>query len=109
MEPTGMSIIERYESLEVAQAQAAYLVEHGVGATIETDGGTGAHGLAVLSADQGRARQLLGLAELDPLEATETDLIRANRPWLVPVLLIGLALFVIPVVAFFLAFKLSGG
>jgi hypothetical protein len=109
MEPTGMTIIEHYGTQDAAQSQALYLVERGVGATVEPEVGTGAFSLAVLADDADRAREVLGLTQVEREEVTETDLIAANRPWLIPVLLIGVALFIIPVVAFLAAFKLSGG
>jgi hypothetical protein len=105
----GMRIIDHHDSLEAAESQAAYLVERGVGATVEPDGATGSHGVAVLSGDVSRAREVLGLDQVESQDLTETELISANRPWLVPVLMIALALFIIPVVAFFFAFKISGG
>ncbi|MGZ4710313.1 MAG: hypothetical protein ACXWBN_16380 [Acidimicrobiales bacterium] len=109
MEPTGMTIIEHYGTREAAASQASYLVERGVGATVEPEVATGAFSLAVLSADAERAREVLGLTQIQHEEPSESDLIAANRPWLVPVLLIVVALFVIPVLAFLAAFKLAGG
>jgi hypothetical protein len=109
MEPAGMTIIEHYGTPEAAQAQASLLVERGVGATVEPETATGAFSLAVLDDDAERARELLGLTPTERQEPSEVDLIKANRPWLVPVLLVAVALFVIPVLAFMVAFKLSGG
>jgi len=48
VEPTGMTIIEHYPTVEAAETQAAFLVERGVGATVETDPGSGQPVLAVL-------------------------------------------------------------
>jgi len=104
-----MTIIEQYPTAQAAQGQAAFLVERGVGATVESDHDTGAFAIAVLDDDAERAREVLGLAEPEPEDPTQVELIGAARPWLVPVLLVGVALFTIPIVSFLVAFKLSGG
>jgi hypothetical protein len=109
MEPAGMTIIDQYPTVEAAQSQAALLVERGIGATVETDPRSGRPALAVLDDDVARAREVLGLVGAEPQELTETELIAANRPWLVPVLLAGLALFVVPILAFFISFQLASG
>ena len=109
MDPSGMTIIEHYGTLEAAQSQASLLVESGVGATVDPDAATGAYSIAVLSDDAERAREVLGLTTVEHEDLSEADLFKANRPWLVPVLLIGVALFVIPILGFLVAFKLSGG
>jgi|KBSMisStaDraftv2_1062788.scaffolds.fasta_scaffold486570_2 hypothetical protein len=108
MEHGQMTIIERYETQQAADGQASFLVERGVGAAVEPDG-NGSFGLAVLDEDASRAREIIGLVEPEANEPSEVDLIGAARPWLIPVLLIGVAMFVIPVVAFLVTFKLSGG
>ena len=104
-----MTIIEQYPTAQAAQGQAAFLVERGVGTTVESDHDTGAFAIAVLDDDADRAREVLGLAEPEPEDPTQLELIGAARPWLVPVLLVGVALFTIPIVSFLVAFKLSGG
>jgi hypothetical protein len=109
VEPTGMTIIEQYPTAEAAQTQAAFLVERGVGATVETDPGSGQPALAVLDDDAERAREVLGLALVERHDPSETELVSANRAWLIPVVLIGLALLVVPIIAFFVAFKVAGG
>jgi hypothetical protein len=109
MEHGQMTIIERYETRQAADGQASFLVERGVGAAVVLDDGNGSFGLAVLDEDASRAREIIGLVEPEPNEPSEVELIGAARPWLIPVLLIGVAMFVIPVVSFLIAFKLSGG
>ncbi len=103
-----MTIIEQYPDAQAAAGQAAFLVERGVGATVETDA-TGAFAIAVLDDDAARAREVLGLVEAEREEPSEVELIGAARPWLVPVLLVGIVMCVIPIVSFLVAFKLSGG
>ena len=103
-----MTVIEQYPTAQAAQGQAAFLVERGVGATVENDE-SGAFQIAVLEDDAERAREVLGLVDAERDEPTEVELIGAARPWLVPVLLVGVALCVIPILAFLVTFKLSGG
>ena len=109
MEPTDMTIVEHYGSYAAAESQAAYLVERGVGATIESDEDAGTLGLAVLTVDAGRARDVLGLSQLDVETAAEDEVLRPDRAWLIPLLIFGAALLVIPIVAFLFAFKVAGG
>ena len=105
-----MTIIEHYPSMQAAEGQAAYLVERGVGATVGAPDDTGSFGLAVLAEDAERAREVLGLTVIEEREdPTQIELIGAARPSLIPVLLIGLAMMVVPIVAFLVAFKLSSG
>jgi hypothetical protein len=108
VEPNGMTMIEQYRDAQAAAGQAAFLVERGVGATVETDP-TGAYAIAVLDEDVPRAREVLGLVEVEREEPSEVQLIGAARPWLVPVLLVGIVLCVVPIVSFLVAFKLAGG
>jgi hypothetical protein len=108
MEADGMRVVEWYPTQGAARQFAASLVEHGVGATIET--GSDRFGVAVLEADIPRARELLGLADDPGAEPeTEADLAHANRAWLIPVLVAAAVLVIVPLTAFFVSFKLSGG
>jgi len=103
-----MTIIEQYPTAQAAQGQAALLGERGGGATVEADD-RGAYAIAVLADDAERAREVLGLVETERQDPTEGELVGAARPWLVPVLLVGMAMCLIPIAAFFITFKLSGG
>jgi hypothetical protein len=103
-----MTVIEQYPTAQAAQGQAAFLVERGVGATVEADA-TGAYAIAVLDDDAERAREVLGLVEAEREEPTEVELLGAARPWLLPVLLVGIVMCVVPIISFLVAFKLSGG
>ena len=114
MQPEGMRVVEWYPTQGAARQYAASLVEHGVGATIEP--GSDRFGVAVLETDIPRARQLLGLSadegagpQSDGESESEADLAHANRAWLVPVLVAMAVLVIVPLAAFFLSFKLSGG
>ncbi len=105
-----MTIIEHYPTLQAAEGQAAYLVERGVGATVGNPDDSGSFGLSVLTDDAERAREVLGLTEaVERVDPTQVELIGAARPNLIPVLLIGVAMMVVPIVAFLVAFKLSSG
>ena len=56
-----------------------------------------------------RARDVLGLSQLDGEEPAEAVLKGPNPAWLIPALIFGAALIIIPIVAFLLAFKVAGG
>jgi hypothetical protein len=116
MEPETMVVLATYESADVAQARASSLVERGLGATIEpADPGSGgpngaSWALRVLPDDATRAREVLGLPEVSLDEADEDEeLTQSVRSVLIPVLLGIVVLVVVPLVAFFVSFKLSGG
>jgi hypothetical protein len=104
---SDMVVIEWFDAPTDASRAAATLVENGVGAVLDDDSPPRT-GLAVLGSDAVRARQILGLSEPDT-PAHEDELKAMNRSWLVPVLIFGVALVTIPLIAFFLSFKLSGG
>jgi hypothetical protein len=105
--PTDMVVIEWFDEPEDAHRAASALVENGVGAVLDHDSPPRT-GLAVLASDSGRARQVLGLAEPKTV-AAEVELRASNRSLLVPVLVCCVAMVVIPLVAFFVSFKLAGG
>jgi hypothetical protein len=102
-----MTVIEWFDALDDANQAAAALVEHGVGAILET-GSPPRTGLAVLADDAAWARQVLGL-EAEGNASDSDELRRMSRGWLVPVLVFGLVLILLPLLAFFVSFKLSGG
>lgn len=124
MEPETMVVLATYESVDLAQANASSLVAHGLGATVEPSdeppversveppdaGGGGQWALRVLADDAVRARELLGLPEVARDQTDEgEELTRSVRSVLIPVL-VGLSvLIIVPLVAFFVSFKLSGG
>jgi len=115
MQPEPMIVVDRYPTADEARQHAAALVERGVGATVEPfepdEGGGGPDEwvVTVMPDDRARARELLGLAP-DGLPVDETDeLTRSVRTVLVPVLLGLVVLVTVPLLAFFVSFKLSGG
>jgi len=102
-----MTVVEWFDALDDANRAAASLVEHGVGAVLE-QGSPPRTGVAVLVGDASRARQVLGLeAEAETFESDELK--EMSRTWLIPVLIFAVAIVVVPLVAFLLSFKLSGG
>jgi hypothetical protein len=108
-----MTILAWYDDTTDARSAAAGLVENGLGAVLD-DSQPPRTGVAVLSSDAVRARELLGLEPVtvvgaDGEEAEEAELRTMGRSWLVPVLVFAVALVVIPLVAFFVTFKLQGG
>ena len=109
MEPETMAVVVNYDTEADANANAASLVEHGLGAAVEAND-DGGWAVTVLPADRARAAELLGLP--GPEDATADDseeLTRSVRSMLVPVL-VGIAvLILVPLIAFFVSFKLSGG
>jgi hypothetical protein len=110
MEPDPMAVVATYETADDAKSQASSLVEHGLGATVEQSG-DGRWTVAVLPGDRSRARELLGLPESpgDDLDDDGDELTRSVRSMLVPVLVGVGVLFLVPLIAFFVSYKLSGG
>jgi hypothetical protein len=102
-----MTVVEWFDAVDDASRAAASLVENGVGAVLE-HGSPPRTGLAVLAGDATRARQVLGLESIVD-EPDDDELKRMGRGWLVPVLVFGLAMILVPLLAFFLSYKLSGG
>jgi hypothetical protein len=114
MDPDTMTVLAWYPEEGRARDLARQLVGQGIGATVEPGPDPGAAptwGVAVLAADQTRAREVLGLPEPARTDGVgEGDELRsgARQLWL-PVLLAVGALVLVPLVAFFVSFKLSGG
>jgi hypothetical protein len=106
-EAGSLVVIEWFDDGAAAHGAAAALVEHGIGAVLD-DGSPPRTGLAVLPSEAPRARELLGLAEPEA-PTGEVDLRTASRSWLVPVLIFAVALVLVPLIAFFVSFKLAGG
>lgn len=104
---SDMVVLEWFDAPGDASQAASMLVENGVGAVLDQDSPSRT-GLAVLGSDAERARQILGLADPGPMVG-EDELKSMNRSWLVPVLVFCAVMLVVPLVAFFVSFKLSGG
>ncbi|HVN50246.1 MAG TPA: hypothetical protein VMT43_02375 [Acidimicrobiales bacterium] len=126
MEPAPMIVVERYASADEARRMAASLVERGVGATVEPVEPTGPvepagpagidpvpqWAVTVMPDDRARARELLGLPpDAGPSEDGDDagGLTRSVRGMLLPVLIAIVVLVTVPLIAFFVSFKLSGG
>jgi hypothetical protein len=106
-EPTDTVDLELAASEDEARQWATALVEHGIGATVEPEEQGWA--VQVLGVDAARAREVLGIVEDEDPEAEHEDLARVARLPLVAVLLGGAALVIVPLVAFYVAYKLNGG
>ncbi len=110
METDGLRVLQWYSSADDAQRAAGALVEHGIGAAVERAPDDAQFGVALLPGDLDRGRQILGLPEENPAEADgDAQLRNSMRTVLIPVLLAAAVLVVVPLVAFFISFKLSGG
>ncbi len=122
----GMNVLQWYATESEARLAAATLVERGVGADVETEPASlelategidsqvthdGARfGVAVLADDDRRAREILGLASAaEVLGDRDDEITRSMRSILIPVLVAAVVLITIPLLAFFVTFKLSGG
>ena len=122
----GMNVVQWYDTESEARAAAATLVGRGVGADIETEPASadlaaegidsqvshdGARfGVAVLAVDDRRAREILGLPDAaEVLGDRDDEITRSMRSILIPVLVAAAVLIIVPLLAFFVTFKLSGG
>ena len=111
-----MTVLAWYDDATDARRAAAGLVENGLGAVLD-ESDPPRTGLAVLPPDAVRARELLGLEAVTTTsddgapadDADEAELRAMSRTWLIPVLIFGVALIVVPLVAFYLPFRLQGG
>jgi hypothetical protein len=112
MDADDLTVVGWYETAEKANWAAGVLVERGIGAMVEADPDATRFGVALLPADVDRGRQVLGLPEPQsgPVEDGDEDDLRGSaRSMLVPVLVAAAVLVLVPLVAFLITFKLSGG
>jgi hypothetical protein len=130
MEPEGtadgMNVLAWYPTEAEARSTAASLVERGIGAEVEVepqsielaeegidsqvthDGAR--YGVAVMAIDDHRARQILGLPDAATVLGNREDEVgHSVRSMLIPVLVAVGVLITVPLLAFFITFKLSGG
>jgi hypothetical protein len=107
-----LTTVATYPTEDAARDAAAALVAHGVGATVEpvSEVLQAGYHVDVLDSDSVRAHHLLGL-ELTAQhhEAEQEEMARSMRQWLLPVLAVAVVLVLVPVIAFLVSFKLSGG
>lgn len=101
-----LAVAARYDTAEQAREAAETLILRGIGAMTEVEGGPeGSHAVMVVPAQTGKAREILGLAD-----ETEPAPEPPKRRQLAYVLAIfGVALIVLPLLAFFVSYKLAGG
>ena len=128
MQPEGtadaMNVLAWYPSEGEARGAAATLVERGIGADVEPesidlagegiDGQVthegGRYGVTVMADDDLRARQILGLPDASTVPGDRQDEVDGSvRSVLIPVLVAIAVLVTVPLLAFFITFKLSGG
>ena len=114
--PEPLTVIAVYRAPEAADQAAKTLVAEGIGSVVDpiadppADGTDRSIGVAVVAVDVDRARRVLGIEPPDDSDEPDAEqLRREGRSMLIPVLLIGLAMVLIPLVAFFISFKASGG
>jgi hypothetical protein len=102
----GFEVVARYHVEDEANQAVEALVLRGVGAVVERQPHEAPFTLLVVAGQADRAREVLGL----PAVVTEDAPVPKARSQLVWVLLIfAAAMVVLPVIAFFVSFKLSGG
>jgi hypothetical protein len=110
MDGDDLSLLQWYDTSEEAQRAASVLVEHGIGAVVEPAPDIARFGVALLPGDVARGRELLGLPEPESeLVDDENVLRRSNRGLLIPVVVAAAVLLIVPLLAFFISFKLTGG
>ena len=109
---SDLVVIAWFDDPADANRAASLLVERGVGAVLD-ESAPPRVGVTVLPIDAARAREVLSLPEAETTPEDEEqdlqDLRAVGRTWLVPVLIFAVALVTIPLIAFFIAFKSSGG
>jgi hypothetical protein len=110
MDADELTVLERYPTEVEAKRMAGALVERGIGAVVQPEAGGAGFAVSVLPDDLSRGRQVLGLAEPEPdLDVEDNQLRDSSRAVLIPVLLVVGALIFVPLIAFLVSFKLSGG
>jgi hypothetical protein len=104
----ALAEVARFDTSEEARRAAETLVLRGVGAVTEPrDGPEAGFALLVVPEVAPQAAEILGLS---PKAVTDLESPRPPRPQLLYVLAVfGAALILLPLLAFFVSFKLSGG
>jgi hypothetical protein len=111
MTSEGYERAATYGTEPEVRAAVETLTMRGIGATWEPSGdGPSAYHLVVVEGAAVRARAVLGVAEPEPDAAGMVERRWRERPqWLYAVFIVLGALVVIPLVAFYLSYKLAGG
>jgi hypothetical protein len=103
----GYEIVARYHLEDDANAAAETLVLRGLGAIVETrTDHEAAFTLVAVSGDADRARALLGLPAVEDDEPLRPPS-KSNLFWVGAIFIA--AMVILPALAFFVSFKLSGG
>jgi hypothetical protein len=102
----GYETVARYHVETEADQAVEALVLRGVGALIERGEHEAPFALVVVAADANRAREILGLPQVASTEAPRVR-DRLHLVWML--VIFAAALIILPVIAFFVTFKLSGG
>ena len=101
-----MTVVEVLAGTAEANDRAASLVANGIGAEVRP--GNQGFEVVVLAGEVVRARQILGIEEPEE-PADEEELARSSRGLLVRVLLVAAVFVILPLAAFWITFKVSGG
>jgi hypothetical protein len=108
----GYELIAGYESETEARAAVETLLLSGLGARYRSpqESASSEFQLQVVAGDGRRAREVLGLPAPEPSAHDRVVELRQRRPpWFAIVVIFLAALVVIPLVAFYVTFKLTGG
>jgi hypothetical protein len=109
-----MEIAARYETDDGARAAVETLTLRGVGATWEERSSPdaastgGAFAVLVVPGEAARAREILGFAP-PPDDATSASGVDRRKQVFWVLVVFGLAMIIVPAIAFFVSYKLSGG
>jgi hypothetical protein len=104
----GFEIVARFHDDAGAEAAAEQLVLRGVGAMVERRPDHEAELVVlVVAGEAGRARDILGLAAPDADDRLIERPAKTNAFWIAIVFIAGMIL--LPLVAFYVSFKLAGG
>lgn len=104
----GYEIVARYHGAPEAETAAEQLVLRGMGAMAEHRADHEAeHVVVVVAGDAVRAREILGIAPPDEADQPITRPPKTSGFWIAAVFLA--AMILLPLIAFYVSFKLSGG
>jgi hypothetical protein len=104
----GYEVVARYHDAPAAEAAAEKLVLRGMGAMVEHRADDEAeHVVVVVAGDEGRAREILGVAPPDEADQPVMRPPKTSGFWIALVFLA--AMILLPLIAFYVSFKLAGG
>lgn len=105
-EHDGYEVVARYHVEDEANHAVEDLLLRGVGAMVERQPHEAPFALLVVDGAGDRAREVLGLPAVASDEPPRT---KDRSQWLWVLLIFVAAMIVLPVIAFFVSYKLSGG